>query len=135
MVVRKSSNNCLFDDKPRRMGPCVRRDDELRSRAPLVCHGPTGKSRFPIIRIKFVCPAYLAKIFCLSEATNHLHTMLILSRHEGRYANVSNAGRDAVDAGGFLDEESCLQTAKPWGPGTPTLVSSLRDAIPGNDGG
>jgi len=49
--------------------------------------------------------------------------MFILSRHEGRSADVTNAGRDAVDAGGFLDEESCLRTAKPWGPGTPTLVS------------
>jgi len=28
-----------------------------------------------------------------------------------------------MDAGGFLDEGSCLRTAKPWGPGTPTLVS------------
>ena len=40
-----------------------------------------------------------------------------------------------MDAGGFLDEESCLRTAKPWGPDTPTLVSSLRDAIPASDGG
>ena len=61
--------------------------------------------------------------------------MFILSQHEGRFANVSNAGRDAVDAGGFLDEGSCLRTAKPWGPGTPTLVSSLQNAISAGEGG
>ena len=48
---------------------------------------------------------------------------------------MSNAGQDAMDAGGFLDEWSCLRTAKPWGPGTPTLVSSLRDAISAGEGG
>jgi hypothetical protein len=32
--------------------------------------------------------------------------MLILSRQKGRYANVSNAGQDAMDAGGFFDEGS-----------------------------
>jgi hypothetical protein len=61
--------------------------------------------------------------------------MFIPPRQKGRYANVSNAGRDAMDAGGFLDEWSCLRTAKPWGPGTPTLVSSLRDAISAGQGG
>ena len=61
--------------------------------------------------------------------------MLILSRQKGRFANVSNAGQDAMDAGGFLDEGSCLRTAKPWGPGTPTLVSSLRKAISIGEGG
>jgi hypothetical protein len=71
----------------------------------------------------------------LSPTPNHLQTAFILSRQKGRCANVSNAGRDAMDAGGFFDEGSGLRTAKPWGPGTPTLVSSLRDAIPAGEGG
>jgi hypothetical protein len=96
---------------------------------------PTGKSRIPIIRNRLFCPAPFAKIFLLPPTPNHQQTMRILSRQEGRFANVSNAGRDAMDAGGFLDEGSCLRTAKPWGPGTPTLVSSLRDAIPAGEGG
>jgi hypothetical protein len=97
---------------------------------------PTGKIRFG--KTEVICrsvKSLLKKRFLLSLTPNQLQTTVILSRHEGRFADVSNAGRDAVDAGGFLDEESCLRTAKPWGPGTPTLVSSLRDAIPADDGG
>jgi len=48
---------------------------------------------------------------------------------------VSNVGQVAVDVGGSFDERSGLRTAKPWGPDTPTLVSSLRDAISASDGG
>jgi hypothetical protein len=59
----------------------------------------------------------------------------ILTRQEGRFANVSNVGQVAVDVGGFLDDWSRLRTAKPCGPGTPTLVSSLREAISAGDGG
>jgi hypothetical protein len=82
-----------------------------------------------------ICQARFAKIFCFSELADCPRNLSVLSRHEGRFANVSNAGQDAVDAGGFLDEGSCLRTAKPWGPGTPTLVSSLRDAISAGEGG
>jgi hypothetical protein len=53
----------------------------------------------------------------------------------GRFANVSNVGQVAVDVGGSFDDWSGLRTAKPWGPDTPTLVTSLRDAIPPSDGG
>jgi hypothetical protein len=59
----------------------------------------------------------------------------ILTRQEGRFANVSNVGQVAVDVGGSFDEWSRLRTAKPWGPGTPTLVSSLWNAISMGDGG
>jgi hypothetical protein len=45
---------------------------------------------------------------------------------EGRFAIVTNAGRDAVDASGATDESAELRTAKSCGPDTPTLVSSLR---------
>jgi hypothetical protein len=43
---------------------------------------------------------------------------------EGRFAVVTNAGWDAVDAGGAKDESADLRTAKSCGPDTPTLVSS-----------
>ena len=47
---------------------------------------------------------------------------------EGRIAIVTNAGRDAMDASGALDEGAYLRTAKPCGPDTPTLVSSSQEA-------
>ena len=39
----------------------------------------------------------------------------ILTRQEGRYANVSNVGQVAVDVGGFLDEWSPLADGKAVG--------------------
>ena len=44
--------------------------------------------------------------------------------------NVINAGQDAVDADGAIDERRLRRTAKPCGPDTPTLVSSRRKMIP-----
>ena len=54
----------------------------------------------------------------------------------GALAIVTNAGRDAVDAGGATDEriELSWRTAKTCGPDAPTLASSLR-INPRNDGG
>jgi hypothetical protein len=43
---------------------------------------------------------------------------------EGRLAIVTDAGRDAVDAGGASDEGAFLRTAKSCGPDAPTLASS-----------
>jgi hypothetical protein len=43
---------------------------------------------------------------------------------EGR-AHVTNAGWDAVDATARFDETCWLRTAKPCGPGAPTLASSF----------
>jgi hypothetical protein len=43
---------------------------------------------------------------------------------EGRLAIVTNAGRDAVDAGGASDEGAGLRTAKSCGPDASTLASS-----------
>jgi hypothetical protein len=45
---------------------------------------------------------------------------------EGRFAIVTNAGRDAVDASGATDESTALRTAKACGPDAPTLASSSR---------
>src|SRR4029077_5176271 len=39
---------------------------------------------------------------------------------------VTNAGRDAVDALATLDERRLKRTAKPCGPGAPTLALSFR---------
>jgi hypothetical protein len=44
---------------------------------------------------------------------------------EGRLAIVTNAGRDAVDAGSASDEGVILRTAKSCGPDAPTLASSF----------
>ena len=45
---------------------------------------------------------------------------------EGRIAIVTDAGRDAMDAGGAADESAGLWTAKSCGPDAPTLASSWR---------
>jgi hypothetical protein len=45
---------------------------------------------------------------------------------EGRIAIVTDAGRDAVDAGGASDEGADLRTAKSCGPDASTPASSLR---------
>jgi hypothetical protein len=45
-------------------------------------------------------------------------------RFEGRFAIVTDVGRDAVDASGAKDEGAFLRTEKACGPDTPTLVSS-----------
>ena len=49
------------------------------------------------------------------------------SHQKGRIMIVANAGRDAVDARSAADESAHLRTEKACGPGTPTLVSSLRE--------
>jgi hypothetical protein len=94
------------------------------------------------------CQALFVKIFCFSEDPNHLYISRRPAPPKGRIAVVTDAGRDAVDAGGASDEgaysafakasadwyfspakplaQTGRRTAKPCGPGTPTLVSSLR---------
>ena len=49
---------------------------------------------------------------------------------EGRIAIVTNAGRDAVDAGGASDEGVGLRTAKSCGPDASTLAFKLVAATP-----
>jgi hypothetical protein len=53
---------------------------------------------------------------------------------EGRFAVVTNAGRDAVDADSACDEGVCRRTAKSCGPDASTPASSWR-INPRNDGG
>src|ERR1700722_7015710 len=116
------------------MGPCVRRDDELRGPTSL-WYGAARRANHYSEKRKYIsiCQAPLVKIFCFSEIANHSRIVAILTRQEGRFANVSNVGQVAVDVGSSFDEWSYLRTAKPWGPGTPMLVSSLRDATPESD--
>jgi hypothetical protein len=54
---------------------------------------------------------------------------------KGRLAIVTDAGRDAMDAGSALTNGAVSRTAKSYGPDTPTLVSSWRKRYPRNDGG
>jgi hypothetical protein len=80
--------------------------------------------------------SFLQKYFCFRSPQIIFRTLAIPSRQEGRFAIVINAGRDAMDAGCFVTtNEVFLRTAKPCGPGTPTLVSSSRDASLVGDGG
>jgi hypothetical protein len=54
---------------------------------------------------------------------------------EGRFAIVTDAGRDAVDARSAKDESAFLRTEKSCGPDAPVLASSLRKATFADDGG
>src|ERR1700739_603203 len=65
--------------------------------------------------ICFVCRALHAKIFSFGRAPNQFITLPSLSS-QGRIAIVTDAERDAVDAGGASDEGACLRTAKSCGP-------------------
>src|ERR1700730_8039235 len=49
---------------------------------------------------------------------------------EGRFAIVTDVGRDAVDAGCASDEGADLRTAKSCGPDASTPASSLRKPTP-----
>jgi hypothetical protein len=49
------------------------------------------------------CQSPFAKIFCFSETQITAIFVAVLS-HRGALANVTNAGQDAVDAGGASDE-------------------------------
>jgi hypothetical protein len=72
----------------------------LRAKADrrLIC--PTGKSLSPLI----FCPASFAKIFHFPRRANHLYTLAPSRPTQGRLAIVTDAGRDAVDAGALSDE-------------------------------
>jgi hypothetical protein len=56
-----------------------------------------------------------------------MYRWCVPSRQEGRFAIVTNAGRDAVDAAVSKDERCWLRTAKSCGPDAPTLASSLAE--------
>ena len=58
------------------------------------------------------CPAPFAKIFWFSEQANHFNNPLYPVPLEGRFAIVTDAGRDAVAAGGAKDESAHLADGK-----------------------
>jgi hypothetical protein len=57
---------------------------------------------------------------------NHRYILNRPVPKEGRCATSRNAGRDAVDADGAVDDGAYLRTEKACGPDIPTLVSSSR---------
>ena len=67
---------------------------------------------------------YFASFFAQIIFTTEVIPLL----HEGRFAIVTDVGRDAVDAGGALTKALILRTAKLCGPDAPTLASSSREA-------
>jgi hypothetical protein len=84
-------------------------------------HGcPTGKSPKS-------CPAQVAKIFRFAFDPNHFYKPRCLAPSQRGVSRSSRTlARDAMDAGLSKDERQASRTAKPYGPGAPTLASSLR---------
>jgi hypothetical protein len=74
-------------------------------------------------------PAPFKKIFLFSADPNHFYIRSRLAPLEGRIAIVTDAGWDAVDAGGAKDEGADLRTAKSCGPDASTLASSWRNKL------
>jgi hypothetical protein len=72
-------------------------------------------------------PALIPKTFSFAADPNQIYISRRPTPLEGRIAIVTDAGRDAVDAGGASDEGAGLRTAKSCGPDASTLASSLRD--------
>ena len=78
-------------------------------------------------------------VICLSSPPSKnfslrrlLETALLITPScptKGRIAIVTNAGRDAVDAGGASDEGACLRTVKSCGPDASTLAFKSRGSI------
>jgi hypothetical protein len=69
-----------------------------------------------------LCPAPFAKIFRFASDPNHFYIHQCPVPLEGRFAVVTDAGRDAVDAGGAADESAGPRTAKSYGPDASTLA-------------
>ena len=88
---------------------------------------PTGKSgRFPIV----ACQALFGKIFLFYRNRKSVYMLCRPVPPKGRLAIVTDAGRDAVDAGSAFDEGIFWRTAKSCGPGASTPASSLAEDIP-----
>jgi hypothetical protein len=100
------------------MGPRVRGDDELKNfeRFPSRILPDGQISKFlssPLCKNISVFPKYKPGYMICRPVPL-----------EGRFAIVTDAGRDAVDAGGATDESADLRTEKACGPDAPTLASS-----------
>jgi hypothetical protein len=83
----------------------------------------TGKSVKP-------CLAQVAKIFRFAFDPNHFYKPCCLApTQRGVSRSSRTSARDAMDAGLSKDERQASRTAKPYGPGAPTLASSLVELI------
>src|SRR6476469_8467141 len=73
-------------------------------------------------RINVICPVQSSpkKYFAFRVGQITFTTPAVLT-HRGALRNVINAGRDAVDVDGAIDERRQRRTAKSCGPDTPTL--------------
>jgi hypothetical protein len=94
--------------------------------------------RCPVLTEKisrFARRANLPQSAALISTPNQRHNLHYPAPTEGRFAIVTNVGRDAVDADGADDERRNRRTAKSCGPDAPTLASSLREATFAGDGG
>jgi hypothetical protein len=77
------------------------------------------------------CVQPLCKKYFRSRATQITFTSSPSRPTEGRFAVVTDAGRDAVDAGGAADESAGLRTAKSCGPDASTLAfKSAQETAP-----
>jgi len=85
------------------MGPGLRRDDDC----------PTGKSDFRFTELKSSREIKNISLFQKRKSGVYIARP---ARYEGR-AHVTNARRDAVDAGLRADDGVDERTAKPCGPG------------------
>jgi hypothetical protein len=87
--------------------------------------------RLPDGQITLACQLSLAKsspaskniLFFRIRKSPYIHPV---PPTEGCFANVTNAGWDAVDVDGALDESGCRRTAKTCGPDASTPASSLQ---------
>ena len=78
------------------------------------------------------CPALFtkkSKRFCFVATPNQIYNPRCLVPQKGRIAIVTNAERDAMDAGGASDEGAGLRTAKSCGPDASTLAFKSRGSI------
>ena len=91
----------------------------------------TGKSLGRFIDPSVKCPLQKYSDFQNSQITPYVRRPV---PREGRFAIVTDAGRDVVAAGSAEDESAFLRTAKSYGPDVSTLASSLREAISAGDG-
>ena len=80
---------------------------------------PTGKSAKP-------CPAQVAKIFRFTSHPNQFYRSAVSRSHRGAYHDRHERWRGMRWTRQYRRRTIPTRTAKPCGPGAPTLASSLR---------
>ena len=88
---------------------------------------PAPKNEFVVSpQADLPCPVLSAKRIRFAFTPNQTYNSRVPLLHKGRFAIVTNARRDAMDANGAKDEAP-TRTAKPGGPDASTLASSLAE--------